>query len=138
MSIPVINNLPQVMFDPEKMAECFNELVSNALHWFDKSDKKIIVKIEKISKIDLPEGLNKEQQYLKVDFEDNGCGVPFEKKEKIFAPFYTTDPHGTGLGLSLVKWIIEVHGGQIREIGKPGEGANFEMYLPLAKKREEE
>lgn len=94
--------------------------------------------IDKILKKDLPEGLNKEQQYLKVDFEDNGCGVPFENKEKIFAPFYTTDPHGTGLGLSLVKWIIEVHGGQIREIGKPGDGANFEMYLPLVKKRNEE
>lgn len=46
---------------------------------------------------DLPEGLNKEQQYLKVDFEANGYGVPFENKEKIFAPFYTTDPHGTFL-----------------------------------------
>jgi len=138
VSIPVIKNLPQVMVDPEKMAECFNELVSNASHWFDKLEKKIVVKIEKTSKTDLPEGLNKEQQYLKVNFEDNGCGVPFEKKDKIFAPFYTTDPHGTGLGLSLVKWIIEVHGGQIREIGNPGEGANFEIYLPLAKKRKEE
>ena len=138
VDIQIIKNLPQVMVDPEKMAECFNELVSNALHWFDKSDKKIIVKIDKISKTDLPEGLNREHQYLKVDFEDNGRGVPFENKEKIFSPFYTTDPHGTGLGLSLVKWIIEVHGGQIREIGKPGEGANFEMYLPLAKKSKKE
>lgn len=138
VSIPIVENLPQVMVDPEKMAECFNELVSNALHWFDKTDKKIIVKINKITKKDLPEGLNKTQQYLRICFEDNGCGVPFENKEKIFAPFYTTDPHGTGLGLSLVKWIIEENGGQIHEVGKPGEGAIFEMYLPLAKKGKEE
>lgn len=138
VTIQAMENLPQVMIDPERMTECFNELISNAIHWFDKQDKRITVMVDKVSKKDLPEGLNTKQQYLRVRFEDNGCGVQFENKEKIFAPFYTTNPHGTGLGLSLVKRIVEGHGGQIHEIGKPGEGATFEMYLPLAKKRKEE
>ena len=135
VSIQSIKNPPQAMVDPDRMAECFNELVANALHWFDKPEKKIAVRIDKTQKGDLPETIDKTQSYLKVCFEDNGCGVSLENKEKIFAPFYTTYPHGTGLGLSLVKWIIEGHGGRIYENGRPSEGASFEMYLPIAKGR---
>jgi signal transduction histidine kinase len=123
----------QAMIDPERMAECFNELVANALHWFDKQEKKIFVKITKASKKDFPKTLDRTQEYLKVSFEDNGPGVSLENKEKIFSPFFTTYVQGTGLGLSLVKLIVERHGGQISESGKPGEGSVFEMYLPLAK-----
>jgi len=130
-----IENYPEVMIDPDRMAECFNELVANSLHWFDKSDKKINITVEKTRKKDLPETLDNTMGYLKIRFEDNGCGVPLENKDKIFAPFYTTYTHGTGLGLSLVKWIIEGHGGRIYENGKPEEGASFEMYLPIANKR---
>lgn len=135
VSIQQIDNSPRVMVDSDRMAECFNELVANALHWFDKPEKKITVRIDKIKKEDLPEPLDKTHGYLKVRFEDNGCGVPLENKEKIFAPFYTTYLHGTGLGLSLVKWIIEGHGGRIYENGRPGEGTSFEIYLPIAKGR---
>jgi len=109
-------------------------LVANALHWFDKKDKKIVINVDKPSEKDLPEALDITQRYLKIHFEDNGCGVLLENKEKIFAPFFTTYLHGTGLGLSLVKTIIENHGGQIYENGKPSEGASFEIYLPIAKK----
>ena len=72
---------------------------------------------------------------MKIRFEDNGQGVELKDKETIFAPFYSTYPHGTGLGLSLVKWIVENHGGIIYENGKPGEGACFEILLPIAKKK---
>jgi len=135
VNIQTIENIPQVMADPDRISECFNELVANSLHWFDKPEKKISVNVYKLSKKDLPEILDKTQGYLKIRFEDNGCGVLLENKEKIFAPFYTTHPHGTGIGLSLVKRIVEGHGGQIYENGKPGEGASFEVYLPIAKKK---
>ena len=132
--VQAIENCPQVMIDPDRITECFNELVANALHWFNKPDKKIAVDIVKPSKKDLPEILDKTRGYLKIHFEDNGSGVSVGYKEKIFAPFITTDPHGTGLGLSLVKSIIEGHGGYIYENGKPNEGASFEIYLPILKK----
>ncbi len=134
VSINSIENCPPVMIDPERIAECFHELVANAIHWLDKPEKKISISIEKIAKKDIPENLDRTQGYLKIRFEDNGQGVLIENKEKIFAPFFTTYAHGTGLGLSLVQWIIEAHGGRIYENGKPGEGASFEMYLPIAKK----
>ncbi len=134
VSVQAIENCPQVMIDPNRITECFNELVANAIHWFNKPDKKIAVDVVKPSKKDLPEILDKTRGYLKIHFEDNGSGVPVVDKEKIFAPFITTYPHGTGLGLSLVKSIIEGHGGYIYENGKPNEGASFEIYLPILKK----
>lgn len=134
VSVQTIADCPQVMIDPDRITECFSELVANALHWFNKPDKKIEVNIIKPSKKELPETLDKTLGYLKIHFEDNGSGIPVENKEKIFAPFFTTHPHGTGLGLSLVKSIVDGHGGLIYENGKPNEGASFEIFLPIAKK----
>ncbi len=134
VSVQTIENCPQVMIDPDRITECFNELVANALHWFDKPDKKIAVNVVKQSKKELPDILDKTHGYLKIHFEDNGCGIALENKEKIFAPFFTTYPHGTGLGLSLVKAIVDGHGGHIYENGKTNEGSSFEIYLPIAKK----
>jgi len=135
VEIEVVENCPLVMIDPDRISECFNELVANASHWFDKEEKIIRVSVNKIPKRKLPDKIDTTKKYLKIQFEDNGVGVPLANKEKIFAPFYTTYPHGTGLGLSLVKWIIEGHGGIIYENGKPGAGARFEILLPVAKKR---
>ncbi|MDI6736378.1 MAG: ATP-binding protein [bacterium] len=127
---------PQVMADSNRMTECFDELVTNALHWFDKSEKKIIITVSEARKDKLPENLEQTKGYLRVCIEDNGCGVPLDRKEEIFIPFYTTHPHGTGIGLSLVQRLIEAHSGIIQEIGKPGKGASFEIYIPIATKKE--
>ena len=61
---------------------------------------------------------------------DNGPGVESELKERIFSPFFSTRAKGMGLGLSIVSGIIQAHRGVIREVGSPGEGARFEIYLP--------
>lgn len=135
VDIKVPEEIPRVMADPIRMNECFDELVANALHWFDKAEKKISVAIDKPKKNELPNSLEQNQEYLRIRFEDNGQGVPLENKEMIFTPFYTTYTHGTGLGLSLVQRIIEGQGGLILENGKPGAGASFEIYLPIASPR---
>lgn len=129
---------PEVLADPTRMTECFDELFANALHWLNKPQKRIEVTVDIAKKKELPSNLDETKKYVKVGFEDNGCGIAVEKKEQIFAPFYTTYPHGTGLGLSLVQRVIEGHGGAIREIGKPGEGANFEIFIPQATSKEDE
>lgn len=121
-----------VFADPTRMTECFDELFANALHWLDKAEKRINVTIGSAKKEGLPPGLDRAIQYVRIVFEDNGSGIPLDKKEEIFAPFFTTYPHGTGLGLSLVQRVIEGHGGLIREVGKPGKGAIFELFLPQA------
>ncbi len=118
--------------DPVRMAECFDELFANALHWLDKTEKRIEVEIDTPKEEDLAFPLKEGRQYARVLFRDNGSGVPLDKKEQIFEAFYTTYTHGTGLGLSLVQRVIEGHGGLIRETGRPGDGAAFEIYLPRA------
>lgn len=135
VKIEEVENCPLVMVDLDRISECFNELVANALHWFDKDKKIIKVSVNKISKRKLPDTVDGTKKYLKILFEDNGAGVSLANKEKIFSPFYTKYPHGTGLGLSLVKWIIEGHGGVIYENGKPGDGARFEILLPTSRKK---
>lgn len=129
--------LPQVMADPQRITECFDEMVANAFHWFDKDRKQIKVSLAS-PKRGLPAGLDQSKEYVRIRFEDNGCGIPAGSKEEVFAPFYTTHPHGTGLGLSLVQRIIEGHGGLIRETGKFAHGARFEVFLPTATEREDE
>lgn len=122
----------QVLGDPERLGECFDELASNAMHWFDKAERKIEVRATTPSSDSVPDRLDSGLSYARVQFRDNGVGVPLDDKGKIFDAFYSTYHHGTGLGLALVRRIVEGHGGLIRECGIPGEGADFEMYLPLA------
>jgi signal transduction histidine kinase len=121
-----------VLGDPVRLAECFDELFANALHWLRKSEKQIRVRLDVPEKKELPPTLDEATKYIRIRIEDNGVGVPAEKKEEIFAPFYTTYPHGTGLGLALVQRVIEGHGGAIREVGTLNEGATFDIFLPQA------
>lgn len=75
-------------------------------------------------------GSKKEEKLLNeaiLFFSDNGNGIPYELKAKIFQPFFTTSPKGNGIGLSYDKRVINAMEGEIKETGKPGEGAFFEI-----------
>ena len=61
---------------------------------------------------------------------DHGPGIAPENIARIFDPFYTTKPRGTGLGLALVHRIIEEHGGHVRVESQLGHGATFIVWLP--------
>lgn len=61
---------------------------------------------------------------------DTGTGIPKDLMEKIFLPFYTTKPRGTGMGLALVHKIILAHGGTIKVDSREGAGTTFKVYLP--------
>jgi len=71
---------------------------------------------------------------VELTISDTGCGIPQEHAAKIFAPFFTTKSRGTGLGLAVVKKIIDRHQGVIKVDSKVGEGTRFTIRLPLAKK----
>ena len=70
---------------------------------------------------------------VRLEFEDDGPGIPEEVLSRIFDPFFTTKPVGvgTGLGLSLSHGIIENHGGRFTAESTPGQGATFRIDLPL-------
>ena len=129
---------PRVFVDPVRLSECFDELFANSLHWLNRDNKSIQILVDIPRKDDFPRDLNSKSVYVRISFVDNGCGVPSDRKQQIFEPFYTTNPHGTGLGLSLVQRVISWHGGVIRENGNEGEGACFQIFLPQAGFREED
>lgn len=70
--------------------------------------------------------------YLQIEVEDNGSGIPAEHLEKIFDPFYTTKKNGTGLGLATVLAIVRKHGGQIGVDSTVGKGTTFTLFFPQA------
>lgn len=68
-----------------------------------------------------------------VSVSDTGPGIPPDKLEEIFAPFFSTKEEGMGLGLSIIRTIVEAHDGQIWAENRPGGGAVFRVRLPLAR-----
>jgi hypothetical protein len=74
---------------------------------------------------------------VRIDIEDNGCGIEPSIRDRIFDPFFTTKPigQGTGLGLSISYGIIQEHGGRIEVRSTLGKGSCFTVHLPLEPSR---
>ena len=68
---------------------------------------------------------------LRLEVIDQGPGILPSEYERLFEPFYTTKTGGTGLGLSVVRTVIESHGGQVEIHSQPGQGTCFALYLPV-------
>ena len=67
---------------------------------------------------------------VRVSIADQGCGIPPERIERIFQPFFTTKEIGMGLGLAVCRTIVSAHGGELSAINNPGRGATFQFTLP--------
>ena len=67
---------------------------------------------------------------LSITVQDNGCGIDSTTREHLFDPFFSTKVDGTGLGLAVVKSVIESHQGRIAVSSKPGRGSRFRIFLP--------
>jgi len=70
------------------------------------------------------------QGWLNVKIEDNGCGIDNKEIPHIFEPFYSKDPQGMGLGLSIVHGIVKEHGGHIAVVSELGKGTTITLHLP--------
>lgn len=129
-------DLPNVNVDPTKLKRCFSELMENAVN-FQPEGGEITVTTT-MADARSKKWLKPSQQsgkYVAVRFEDKGPGVENEDKPKIFNPFFTSRAKGMGLGLSIVKGIIDAHNGTIYESGTPGKGAKFTILLPCVGSR---
>ncbi len=117
-----------VIADPEQMKKVINNIISNSVKYMDKSPGEIDIRI--LDEVDS----------IRVEIEDNGRGISQKDLPKIFERFYRTDASrnsamgGSGIGLSIVKKIIEDHGGYIWATSKEGEGTC--MHFVMRKYRE--
>jgi len=68
--------------------------------------------------------------YVTIFVIDSGAGLPAERTARLFTPFFTTKPHGLGLGLSISRSIVTAHGGHLLARNNPQRGATFRVLLP--------
>jgi signal transduction histidine kinase len=69
---------------------------------------------------------------IEVDVEDTGVGIPPENLQKIFDLYFTTKEKGSGIGLSMVYRIVQLHGGEVEVQSTPGRGTRFRLVFPQA------
>lgn len=116
------NTLPTVMAEPTRIEQIFQNLLSNAIKYMDKPQGEIRI------------ACSSEDKQWKFIIADNGPGIELRHFERIFQLFQTLAPRdrveGTGVGLSLVKKIVEMYGGKIWLESKVGEGSTFFFTLP--------
>jgi signal transduction histidine kinase len=126
ITISVENELPVIEFEKTRIIQLFQNLLSNAVKYMDKPQGKI--------EIDCVE----EDGFWKFSVADNGPGIEEKHFDKIFQLFQTLSPQdeyeSTGVGLTLVKKIIEMYGGRIWVDSKVGLGSVFLFTIPKLKK----
>jgi two-component system cell cycle sensor histidine kinase/response regulator CckA len=124
--------LPDIRCDAVKLKRCFAEMIENSLS-FQPEGGELYIRTGLMDSRALPArlGVARNKQFVHVQFCDKGPGVPADIKEKIFQPFFSSRVKGMGLGLSIVKGIVEAHRGFVYEDGVPGKGACFHILLPV-------
>lgn len=112
------------IFDKQRIEQVLTNLILNAIDFCSKGNGKINIQ------------LNSENEYAKISIKDNGAGIPSDKIDKIFEQFYQVDSSmhrqygGTGMGLSICKKIVELHGGKIWIESTLGHGTIVNISLP--------
>ena len=103
------------------LEQLFNNLILNAIEAMDgRPGKRLKARAE----------MDRDAFSVSVYIEDTGCGIPKEAMDKIFTSYFTSKKNGTGLGLSVVKGMVENHNGKIEVQSREGEGTTFKVTLP--------
>lgn len=133
LELNLTTDLPKILADPMKLKRSFSELIENAVSFQQEGGLlRVSTSIAASKEARNLCGLPSKKKYIRVEFSDAGPGVPDTDKDKIFNPFFTSRAKGMGLGLSIVKGIVEAHHGKICEIGSQGNGARFVIFFPAA------
>jgi len=117
-------HLPTLQANQNRLRQVFLTLAVNALEACNGRGQLTIRTIERAGSAG---------GEIAIEFEDSGCGIPSELRERIFEPFFTTkgEQRGTGLGLAICRNIVAEHGGQIECESEVGRGSLFRITLPL-------
>jgi hypothetical protein len=121
MRTELSEDLPQIMADRVQLQQVTMNLIMNSIDAMKDVDgiREITITSQRA-----------ENQQLQVSVSDTGIGLPAERSEKIFDAFFTTKPHGTGMGLRISRSIVESHGGRLWAANNSSRGACFAFALP--------
>jgi len=115
-------NAPAILGNKNALTGAIQNLVHNALQAMNAAQvKKPTINIQVYS----------QDNTVYISVKDNGNGIKSNNIDKIFEPFYTSSSQGTGLGLAVVKSVVEAHQGKVNYLSQQGEGAHFCLKLPL-------
>jgi signal transduction histidine kinase len=118
---------PTLLADGEKLKQVFTNILDNATDALDSipaGGRRIEVWIDNGTQAGA-------RRSTTVRVRDNGCGIPADKIDRIFNPFFTTKEKGTGLGMAISKKIVEAHEGSINVVSEAGGTTEFIVTLPL-------
>jgi signal transduction histidine kinase len=124
--IEINDVIPPVFVDEEAMSQALHNILDNAAK-FSSQEKKINVRI------------HRKKNSVEIAVQDKGIGIPENEQKRIFEKFYRgkqashVSPTGTGLGLTLVKHIMDAHGGDVLIRSQPGEGTCVSLFVPVHK-----
>lgn len=115
-----------VWFDPDMFEKCVYNIISNAVKFTEKGFITVVMDFETVN----------ESDFIVINISDTGIGMSAEVTKKIFDRYYQLDESnkeyvGSGIGLSLVKNIIELHKGIVSVKSELNEGTTFSLYLPM-------
>lgn len=136
VEVAVPADLPDVLVDPQQIARAVALMLDNAIKFTPQGGHVTLSAKTHVTPDDAPPSW--EHGYVEVSLSDTGIGIPADKIPRIFEKFYQVDASttrsygGTGLGLALVKQIMESHGTQVMVESTPNIGSNFRFRLPTA------
>jgi two-component system sensor histidine kinase BaeS len=119
---------PPLLLDERRINQVLYNLLTNAIRYTPENGE-VCVNTQPVS-LD-------NKNWLQISVIDNGCGIPPEDLPFIFEHFYRADQArdkksgGSGIGLAIVKQLVELHGGFVEVHSKVGEGSQFEVFLPI-------
>jgi PAS domain S-box-containing protein len=112
------DDLPAVPLDARLVRQAVVNLAVNAVQAMPRGGRLTV-------------RVRRDAEAARLEIEDTGPGIPEEVRSRIFEPFFTTKASGTGLGLAVVKRIVDGHGGEIAVRSRPGAGTVFSLSFPL-------
>jgi signal transduction histidine kinase len=124
LSVDLPSETARAFIDSDRMQQVLHNLLENAIRYTSPGGKIRV-------------SLAASPAEVRIDVSDNGIGIPEANLPFVFERFFRSDrarrayPGGSGLGLSIVKWIIEQHKGRVEVRSKVGEGSTFSVVLPL-------
>jgi len=111
-----------VKIDQLQIRQVVSNLFNNALQSYENKAGDVFLDIK----------CNEKENSLRISVTDKGCGIKKQELHSIFEPFFTTKIHGTGLGLTLCKQIVNLHGGFISASSQEGKGTTILVDLPIS------